>query len=283
MVTDVIKSEDVHCSADTPRSKPETSDATHGALPIRFVLARPSHPRNIGAVARAMKTMGFADLVLVQPKAFPHPEAVVVANRAADVLDRAQVVPTLAEALSDVEYAYAFASVARDLSHPALPVTPAMQAAAAQAKRSHSVALVFGNETYGLSNAEVMVCNRLVTIPTADDYDSLNLAQAVQVAAFVLAEASRGRPDGHAVNDIEPDTGPKASRPDVEGLVRAIEAAAIASGFLDPAKPKRLVQRLQRLFARADIEPEEVAVLRGIIASLATPPENNRRSVRQLE
>lgn len=260
-------------AASLPPARPKATIASTTALAedrraliasrVRFVLTRPSHPRNIGAAARAIKTMGFHRLVLVSPKSFPNPEADVVASRATDVLTQAPVVNSLTEALAGVAYAYAFAAQPRDLAHAALPVGRAMANVYELASGGAEIALVFGNETFGLSNEEVMLCNRLTFIPAASDYDSLNLAQAVQVAAFALAEATAALPQYPAL------AAQPAPREEVEGLVRAIEAAAVDSGFLDPAKPKRLVQRLQRLFARAEIEREEVAILRGIVASLS--------------
>jgi tRNA/rRNA methyltransferase len=229
---------------------------------VRVVLVRPSHPGNIGAAARAMLTMGFTQLHLVGPSAFPHPQAEAMASRATSVLSAAHVHGSLREALSGVTHAYAFSARPRDLSHPVMSVADVAAEAQAVLGGDGEVALVFGNETYGLDNAEVLLCNRLGTIPANPDYASLNLAQAVQVATYAMSTAL-ARPLARRMLPARP-----APREAVEGLVVALEEAAIASGFLDPTRPKRLVQRLRRLFARADIEAEEVALLRGIIAAL---------------
>ncbi len=228
---------------------------------VRVVLSHPSHPGNIGAAARAMKTMGLRDLMLVAPRHFPDPDATAMAAGAADLLAQARVHTTLESALADCVLAVGFTSRRRDLSHP----QQALREAAPQilaATESGTVALVFGNETSGLSNEELARCQRLAVIPADPAYASLNLAAAVQVACYELATgaAAFDAPKGGAGN--------AATLEDLEGLFAHLETLAIASGYLDPAKPGRFMQRMRRLFARTGVEREEVKVLRGLLAAL---------------
>lgn len=234
---------------------------------IRVVLSHTSHPGNIGATARAMKTMGLSRLVLVNPKFFPDPQAEAMASGAADLLASAQVCASLEEALAGTTFATAMTARRRGLA-----VAPlwAREAAGELAELSlhQEVALVFGNETAGLSNEEVAQCRRWATIPTDADSSSLNLAQAVQVMCYEMRMAAV---DAGAPPTVT-DAGLPASHEDVEGLMEHLERAAIGSGFLDPASPKRLMPRMRRLFARAGLEKEEVAILRGMLSAFETGP-----------
>jgi len=227
--------------------------------PMRVVLSRPSHPGNIGGAARAMKTMGFGDLALVKPRYFPDPDATAMAAGAADLLAQATVHTTLEAALGDCVLAVGFSSRARDLSHPAQPLREAAREIldAAVAGR---VALVFGNETSGLSNEELSRCQRLVAIPANSAYASLNLAAAVQIACYELATtaAAHAAPAG--------GTGTAATGDDLRAFFEHLEASVIASGYVDARKPGRFMQRMRRLFARTGLEREEVKLLQGMLA-----------------
>ena len=229
---------------------------------VRVVLTQTSHPGNIGAAARAMKTMGLSKLVLVRPKYFPDAQADAMATGAVDILAGARVVESLAQALAGTISATALSARRREL---ATPPRWARQAAAEIIAETAlgEVALVFGNETAGLSNEEVSLCRHWALIPTSPDYHSLNLAQAVQILAYELrlAAGEVGAPPRVA------DAGKPASHDEVEGLMAHLERAAVGSGFLDPAQPKRLMLRMRRLFSRAGLEHEEVAILRGMLAS----------------
>jgi tRNA/rRNA methyltransferase len=225
---------------------------------IRVVLTQPSHPGNIGATARAMKTMGLADLVLVTPKTFPHPDALARASGAADVLAAARVVATLDEALAGCVLAVAVSARKRELRHETVTVREAAPRAIESALAG-PVALVFGNETSGLSRDEAARCRFLAMIPANPDYPSLNLAAAVQVFCYELRMAAGG-----ALPAMREEFVP-ASHEDVEGMLAHAEQALLAIGFLDPANPKRLLPRLRRLAARAHLEREEVNILRGML------------------
>jgi tRNA/rRNA methyltransferase len=230
---------------------------------IRIVLSRTSHPGNIGAAARAMKTMGLSRLYLVSPKHLPEEQAIAMASGADDVLAAATVVESLEQALQGTVFAVAMTARRRDLSAPIAWVREAAAEAVA-ATGQGEVALVFGNETAGLSNQETDLCQRLAMISANSEYSSLNLAAAVQVACYELRLAGLEIGAPPIVNE----TGQPASHDEVEGLIGHIEAAAIKSGFLDPAQPKRLIPRMRRLLARAQPEKEEVAILRGLLSSL---------------
>jgi tRNA/rRNA methyltransferase len=255
---------------------------------IRLVLVATSHPGNIGSAARAMKAMGIHRLVLVNPKRFPDPEAVALASGAADLLDRALVVPTLAEALEGTVMSYALSARRRELSHRALALRDAAVEAIGQCdaalagpgapgapdqaspdpaggvpdRTGAPVAFVFGTEMSGLSNDELIACQALVHIPVDPAFSSLNLAQAVQLVAYELrlAAGATGLPQ----------TPPQAlaAHEEVERLCEHLEQTLLASGFLDPQAPRRLMERFRRLFARAGLEREEVNILRGVLTSM---------------
>ena len=229
-----------------------------------IVLSRPSHPGNVGAAARAMKTMGFGELRLVAPKAFPAPEANAMASGALDVLEGARVFDTLEAALADVVHAVGFSARSRDLSHPVRALREAAPAILERAAQGR-VALVFGNETFGLSNEELARCQGFVNIPSNPRYGSLNLGAAVQVACYELATT-----EARFAPPAAPDQAP-ATVEEIEGFYAHLEGAMVASGFLDPAQPKRLMERMRRLYARAGLERSEVQFLRGMLAAFEKP------------
>jgi len=232
---------------------------------IRIVLHRPSHPGNIGSAARAMKTMGLTRLVLVAPRRRPDESARALAAGGLDVLERATFCDSLRDALAGASIAFAFSARTRDLSHDGIdPRTAAFEAI--ELAQSEEVAVVFGNETAGLSNADVLMCNRLVHIPSDEHHGSLNLAAAVQVAAYELRMAAL------AAEPVHGDTDRRGALrlADIEELERLyghLEASLGRTGFLDPGKPKRLMERLRRLFGRARLEREEVNILRGMLSA----------------
>ncbi|WP_142809110.1 RNA methyltransferase [Tepidiphilus olei] len=236
---------------------------------VRVVLCRPSHPGNIGAAARAMKTMGLSHLVLVAPRCFPDAEATARASGAVDVLERAVVVDTLAEALAGTAVSVAFTTRSRTYVQPFR--TPEESASEVlevlQAVPDAQAALVFGNETNGLTNEEVWQCTFPATIPANPEYSSLNLAAAVQVACYVLARTCEAfAPQASAIADA-PDFVP-ASHEAVEGLLAQWLTVLERLDFYDPAAPKRLEARLRRLLARARLERAELDILRGMLKAV---------------
>ena len=229
---------------------------------IRVVLSQPSHPGNIDAAARAMKTMGLHRLYLVNPRFFPDAQATAMATSADDLLDNAVVCATLAEALAGTISATALTSRRRELATEPNWAREAAALAVASSAMGE-VALVFGNETAGLSNEELALCQRWALIPTSAEYKSLNLAQAVQILCYEirLAAVDIGMPPKVS------DGGAPASHEEVEALLAHLERVATGSGFLDPAQPRRLMPRMRRLFARAGLEQEEINILRGMLSS----------------
>jgi tRNA/rRNA methyltransferase len=231
--------------------------------PTRFVLVRTSHAGNVGAAARAIKVMGFSDLVLVQPRfadVLCRDETVAMASGAADILARARIVERLDDALEGIQHACATAMTPRDFGPPT------------QAPRAHfdtlrgsglRVAFVFGSERFGLGNDDVYRCNVCLSIPTDARYGSLNLAQAVQLVAYDWRLALGGF-------EVLPRTPPvaRADLQAVQGAVDHWQRALVQLGFLDPAAPKKLLPRLQQLLLRAQLSEEEVHILRGIARAI---------------
>jgi tRNA/rRNA methyltransferase len=238
---------------------------------LRIVLCETRHAGNIGASARAMCTMGLTQLMLVNPENYPGAEATRRASRATEVLARAQVCTVLAEALSGVALAVACSARAREIAVPQADARAAALRLAGVAA-TQPVALVFGNETYGLTTEQVNQCQMIATIPTDADYTSLNLAAAVQVFAYEFRLAALGdKPSGaHAAGPA-----PLASHEALEGFYTHLESALIETGYLNPDQPKKLMQRLRRLYARAALEQEEVNILRGVVRTLRQPKTGN--------
>lgn len=228
---------------------------------VRVVLVATSHPGNIGSAARAMLTMGLARLTLVSPQRFPDPEAHALAAGAAAILERAVVVSTLDEALAGCVLTVGFSARPREFAGRVLSAREAAGEISGHAAWGE-VALVFGSEMSGLSNAEIARCGIVATIPSNPDYGSLNLAAAVQVACYELRIAAVGGEVWCA-----PRFAPAAAD-EVEALYTHAARTLTAMRFLDPRMPRRLLPRLRRLFGRAGLEKEEVNILRGILARI---------------
>ena len=232
----------------------------------RFILINTSHPGNVGAAARAIKVMGFAELVLVQPRfadVLSHRDALAMASSASDVLANARIVDTLEEALDGVTYVCATAMTPRDFGPP---VREPRALFAELAPTPHKLGLVFGSERFGMSNDDVYRCHAVLSIPTQPDYGSLNLAQAVQLLAYDWRQAL----GGFAVEARTPDA-ELADAQAVQGLLTHWQASLEQIGFLDPAAPRKLMPRLNQLFNRAQLTAEEVHILRGIARQMVKP------------
>lgn len=227
---------------------------------VRIILSHTSHPGNIGATVRAMKTMGLTSLYLVNPKSFPDKAADIRAVGARDILNQVQVCTTMDQALDGTMLAAAVTARARGLPHDTYDSRQGAQALLAYA-RTHPVALLFGAETAGLTTAEVSKCQMTIHIPTNPDYSSLNLASAVQVMAYELRMAL---PATEAQQQL---TTTPAVFNDIELFYAHLEKVMVRTNFLDPEEPKRLMQRMRRLFSRARLEKEEVCILRGILSA----------------
>ncbi|MCC7256802.1 MAG: RNA methyltransferase [Gammaproteobacteria bacterium] len=229
---------------------------------VRFVLFEPTHPGNVGAAARAIKTMGFERLVLVNPATCQDPEARARASGALDVLEAASVYQDLAGAVADCGLVIGASARHRRLGIAELhPRDCARQVL--EASVTGPVAIVFGTERSGLSNAELDLCHALVHIPAHPGYSSLNLAAAVQVIAWELRAAQEPG------LDTPPPEAPPATVQDMELFYEHLERVLLASGFLDSANPRNLMRRLRRLFNRTRLDRNELNILRGVLAALA--------------
>lgn len=228
---------------------------------VRIVLCETSHPGNIGAAARAMKTMGLSRLVLVKPKHFPHADAEAFASGALDVLREAVVCDSLDDALAGTVLAVASTSRHRDLTHEVVDCREACKRVMQDATHSE-VALVFGPERTGLTIRDINKCQLIAAIPANPAYASLNLAQAVQVFAYELSMGAGGTAT-HTQGSSD-----AATHDEAEGFYRQLEDVFHLSGFLDPQNPKRLMQRMRRLFGRSRLEKEEVNILRGFLRAV---------------
>lgn len=240
----------------------------------RFILINTSHAGNVGAAARAMKVMGFDDLVLVAPRwpdVLVREETVQRASGAVDVLQRARVVATLDDALDGVTYLCATAMTPRDFGPPT--VTPREHLPALAASDHAGVAFLFGSERFGMSNEDVYRCHAALTIPTAPGYGSLNLAAALQVIAYEWRTAL----GGFAVAGGPEKPPVLADAQAVAGMLAHWERALVAIGFLDPAAPKKLMPRLNQLFNRAQLTVEEIHILRGVAKAMSQPGAAARR------
>lgn len=241
---------------------------------IRIVLCRPSHPGNIGAAARAMKTMGLSQLRLVNPKQFPDPEADARATGAVDVLAAAQVCSSLDEALAGTVFAVALSARRRDLGPEPRQARDAVTDLLVQAQFGE-VALVFGNETVGLTNEELQRCQLAATIPANPDFTSLNLGAAVQVLCYeARMSAFAGRPE---ISDLAtPFASPPATLDEVEGFYGHLERVMTDTGFFNPVQPGRLLPKLRRLFGRVRLEKDEINILRGILSATQEKTRHGR-------
>ncbi|MDO4794847.1 MAG: RNA methyltransferase [Brachymonas sp.] len=262
----------------------------------RFILLNTSHAGNVGAVARAMKVMGFNDLVLVQPRwpdVLQRPEAIERASGATDVLEQARIVQSWEEAVQGIEYLCATAMTARDFGPPTFVPRAHFAALAAQAAAAapgvqnrpaaganpsadqmahqappplRSMGLVFGCERYGMHNDQVYRCHACLRIPTHPAYGSLNLAAAVQLLAYEWRQALGGF-DEPAATAAE-HAPRRADAAQVQGMLAHWEQALVALEFLDPQTPRKLMPRLQQLFHRATLQEEEIHILRGIARAM---------------
>jgi tRNA/rRNA methyltransferase len=262
---------------------PLGGDAEGGAggtpMRSRFVLIQTSHAGNVGGVARAMKVMGFDDLVLVEPRwpnVLRREETIQRASGANDVLAKARVVATLDEALEGVDHLCATAMTPRDFGPPtrsprehftqllAGPCGDELSAGAPAAPRPGGVAFLFGSERFGMRNEDVYRCHVCLRIPTAPDFGSLNLAAAVQLIAYEWRQALGGF---EAPALATPQRVP-ADAQSLAGMLQHLEQALVAVDFLDPAAPKKLMPRLNQLFNRAAPSADEIHILRGVAKAM---------------
>ena len=231
-------------------------------MSIRIVLVGTTHPGNIGAVARAMKNMGLSDLRLVNPKHFPHEDATARASGASDILDRAVVTSSLADALTDCVYVAGASARSRTINWPSMGPRDCAERMIQESAHGN-VACVFGPEKSGLSNDDLDLCHTLLTIPTDPGFSSLNLAMAVQVFTYEVRVASML--DEGPVFDVE---APPATSEEMEHYYAHLEQVLRDIEFLDPDNPRHLMRRMRRLFIRARPDKNEINILRGILTAM---------------
>ena len=231
---------------------------------IKIVLVATTHPGNIGAVARAMKTMGLSRLVLVQPRIFPAADATARAAGANDILENAVISGSLEEAVSDCNLVYATSARLRNLPWPVMDPETAGETIISRSLQGAVVAVVFGRESSGLSNRDIEFCNAAVRISTNDEFSSLNIASAVQIISYELRK--------HASKGQVPDTPPVTRNPEVTGaqmslLYEHLEQCLIDLEFYNPERPRLLMRRLKRIFNRLQLDENEYNIIRGILAA----------------
>lgn len=229
---------------------------------IRVVLVSTSHPGNIGSTARAMKTMGLNSLYLVQPKSFPDPKAKELAAGADDVLEQAVVVDTLEEALRGCQLIFGTSARPRGISLPGLTPHSCAELISKQSDKTQ-IALVFGREHAGLTNEELLQCHYHLHIPSNPEYSSLNLSQAVQIVAYELRMKLLSPQAEVAMRQDE-----YATVEEIEGFYQHLKEVFIEIQFLKTTHPRRLMQRVRRLFNRMNLEKMEVSILRGMLSQV---------------
>lgn len=232
---------------------------------IRFVLVGTTHPGNIGAAARAMKTMGLSNLHLVSPKIYPSAEATSRASGADDILHAAQVHDSLDAALVGCHYAFAMSARLRHLPVPVVNPRQAVEQLEKFDDNTH-IAIVFGREHSGLSNEELDRCQYLINIPANPDYSSLNLAAAVQVLAYELKMSFQPQIDFGRIGEQRE----AITQDDLAHLYDHFERSLGTIGFLDPENPRHLMRRIKRLFNRADLDKNELHIMHGILRAAET-------------
>ncbi|MEO7548958.1 MAG: RNA methyltransferase [Ramlibacter sp.] len=236
-------------------------------MTTRFILIQTSHAGNVGAAARAMKVMGFGDLVLVAPRwanVLRREETIQRASGATDVLNHARIVDTLDEALDGISHLCATAMTPRDFGPPTFAPRGYLATLAPPAAPPQGVAFLFGSERFGMRNEDVYRCHAALSIPTDPAFGSLNLAAAIQLVAYEWRLALGGF--GAPAADPAPELADAAA---VAGMLAHWERALVDIGFLDPAAPKKLMPRLNQLFNRAQLTPEEIHILRGVAKAMS--------------
>jgi tRNA/rRNA methyltransferase len=265
----------------------------------RFILINTSHAGNVGAAARALKVMGFDDMVLVAPRwanVLRREETIQRASGANDVLAKTRIVDTLDEALDGVDHLCATAMTPRDFGPPTYPVRqyfellskpelPEQKILGLQGDLSGKtaqtlprMAFLFGSERFGMKNEDVYRCHAALSIPTNPQFGSLNLASAVQLIAYEWRQTL----GSYAVQDAGKPTQSADARA-LSGLLAHLEQALVHIGYLDPAAPKKLMPRLNALFNRADLRDEEIHILRGVAKAMLQTEPANRASAKAID
>ncbi len=231
---------------------------------IKVVLVGTTHPGNIGATARAMKTMGLSQLVLVKPKIYPDAEATARASGADDILADALVLDSFAEAIADSHFVFGTSTRERSIPWPLMDPAESAEKVAEVVNSGSSVALVFGRESSGLANEELELCNAMIQIPTNPDFSSLNIASAVQIISYEIRKTLIGK-TGSGQEESAYDA--LVSNEQLQYLYNHLEECLIDIGYFDPDKPRRLMRRLKRMINRSGLDDNEYNIVRGILSA----------------
>jgi tRNA/rRNA methyltransferase len=247
---------------------PHDQRAADSFAQLRTILVETSHPGNVGSTARALKTMGFHDLCLVNPKTLgiaQEPEAIALASGALDVLDASSSAADLSAAVSGCTLVLGLTSRDREFGPPGMDWLEARERIVMQLSQGKRVALMFGPERTGLDNTHLALCTHRVWLEANPAYPSLNLAQAVMVCAYSLREGLI-QEGGCARSDLAPKLAPedRADPAAVAAMLEHLRLGLESIGYLNPENPKKLMARLAALFARAELQTEEIDLLRGI-------------------
>lgn len=233
---------------------------------IKIVLVATTHPGNIGATARAMKTMGLSRLALVSPKIFPDADATARASGADDILASACLHDSLADAIADCHFVFGTSTRRRSIPWPLNTPAEAASKIDQIKKQGSAVAVVFGRESSGLANDELELCNTMIQIPSNPSFSSLNIASAVQIISYEIRVKLL---DGQAEdNDDDAELIPATSHEQIQQLFEQLELCLTETGYLDPDTPRRLMRRLKRIINRSELNVEEYNIARGIIESV---------------
>jgi TrmH family RNA methyltransferase len=237
---------------------------------VRIVLLNTYHPGNIGAAARAMKTMGLSDLVLVEPESFPHQEAKSRAAGASDILDNASVVSSLAEAISD--RTQVFATTARQKHQFTRPHNDCAQVAQWVSNHANEkIAIVFGCERSGMRAQDIELCHQILTIPGNPEYDILNMAAAVQIVSYELFKASNELNTSNESDSVESSDQPRGSlakQKDIDNFYQHLQQSLEQKGYIREEQPTDTMKKLRQFFSKASPTANEVSMMRGIIVAL---------------
>ncbi len=233
---------------------------------VKVVLVETSHTGNMGSAARAMKTMGLSQLCLVNPIIKPDSQAISLSAGASDIIKNAQIVPTLDDAIADCTLVIGTSARSRSLAWPTLTPRQCGDQIAARAKHASQVALVFGRERIGLTNDELQKCHYHVSIPANPDYSSLNLAMSVQILCYEIRISMLN--DMENVSQLKETLSDLPKEEDIERFYQHLEQTLLKTGFINSNHPGQIMGRLRRMFTRAQIEQQELNILRGILTSI---------------
>jgi tRNA (cytidine32/uridine32-2'-O)-methyltransferase len=230
----------------------------------KIVLVGTTHPGNIGATARAMKTMGLKQLVLVEPKIFPHADATARASGADDILAAAIIHQSFAEAISDCHFVFGTSTRNRSIPWPLHSPSQASDMASNMAEDGSTIAIVFGRESSGLANEELELCNAMIQIPTDPDFSSLNIASAVQIISYEIRKKAL---EYSSESEKSSEKTPPATLEQIQQLYDHLQQCLIDIDYFDPDKPRRLMRRLKRIINRSQFDANEYNIARGILSA----------------